>query len=511
MFDRYTSYPETSIDRSHGTFVAGIACFGDILQDKPYTGVSGCKLFDATVFPNPRAESILEADLINNINEVIDRYGDRIKIWNLSLGSKQSTEEKEFSHFGIALDNIQDAKKVLIIKSAGNCNNYINGLEASRISRGADSVRAITVGSVAQSTSNGDLAEENHVSPFSRVGPGPSFIIKPDLVHYGGNCGVNNGRVTDNGVNSFRIDGTVYKKVGTSFSTPRVSAIAAGLQKQIIEDFDPLLIKALLIHSSQYPDNINLPIEEKLKKLGFGIPKNVGEIIFNDEYEATLILRHSLTKGEFIEILDFPFPQSLVDNDGYYYGQIIATVVNSPILSESQGAEYCQSNIELKLGTYDKKKIRDTSKRNIKNPIGRDGGGNILTADVFSKKKEYSGTKFGQTEKILTRYGDKFYPHKKYAIDLSELKPGNKEKYIKAPKGWYIKVSGLYRSFIEKKAQFDNTDLSQEFCIIITVRDHLRKNPIYNEVEKMLDANNFIHRNIRITQDIRVILDNQRQ
>lgn len=30
-------------------------------------------------------------------------------------------------------------------------------------------------------------------SPFTRVGPGPASIVKPDLVFYGGNAGVDKG------------------------------------------------------------------------------------------------------------------------------------------------------------------------------------------------------------------------------------------------------------------------------------------------------------------------------
>ena len=39
-------------------------------------------------------------------------------------------------------------------------------------------------------------------------------------------------------------------------------------------------------------------------------------------------------------------PKSLIQN-GFYTGQIIATLVYEPILDPSQGIEYCQSNIDL--------------------------------------------------------------------------------------------------------------------------------------------------------------------
>lgn len=38
------------------------------------------------------------------------------------------------------------------------------------------------------------------------------------------------------------------------------------------------------------------------------------------------------------------------------------------------------------------------------------------------------------TERMLIDYGDKFYPIKKYAVDLTEMTPANKEKYLTGSK-----------------------------------------------------------------------------
>ncbi len=502
----HTSYPEEFIDRSHGTNVASIVCFGDLLEGKEISGVNGCKLFDATVIPDLDKETIEEDDLINNIREVINLYSDKIKIWNMSLGSNTEARDAEFSDFGIALDDIQDEDEVIIIKSAGNCANFLNGRTRSRIARGADSVRAITVGSIAHSQTPTDIAILNHISPFSRSGPGPSFIVKPELVHYGGNAGIkaSSNELIPNGVNALDHNGFVTQVIGTSFSTPRVSAITADLYYKMDEQFDPLLLKALVLHSAQYPENINSPTNEKLKQLGFGLPKTADQILYNDPYEITLVLRDNLESKEFIEILDFPYPSSLVDEDGYYYGQIILTLVSDPILAENQGAEYCQSNLDVMFGTYNEKTLRDTSKPSIKNPIGRDGSTqNLLNVAPFSKKKSTGiAAQFALKEKMLVQYGNKFYPNKKYAVDLSELTLANKEKYALAPKQWYLKVNGLFRDYIEKKALRERMGLSQEFCIVLTIRDPLKKNPVYNKVTNLLKANNFLYRDIKVVQHI---------
>ena len=73
----------------------------------------------------------------------------------------------------------------------------------SRIAKSADSVRSLVVGSIAHNKGYYDYAEINMPSPFTRVGPGPGNIIKPDLVFYGGNAGMHNGRLYTTGVPSF--------------------------------------------------------------------------------------------------------------------------------------------------------------------------------------------------------------------------------------------------------------------------------------------------------------------
>lgn len=215
--EKFSSYPQEYINSGHGTFVGGIIAFADILEGRVHTGLNGCKLFDATVFPDKSKEEILEADLINNVREAIEMHGEKIKIWNMSLGVLEECPINDFSDFGMSLDNIQSENNVLIIKSAGNCKNFSINKPVSRIARGADSIKAVTVGAIAHDKSAGDIADINHISPFSRIGPGPASIIKPELVHYGGNAGVVNGKLCKTGVNSLNRRGMVAKNVGTSF------------------------------------------------------------------------------------------------------------------------------------------------------------------------------------------------------------------------------------------------------------------------------------------------------
>lgn len=500
---RWSTYPESAIKPSHGTFVAGIAMYGDICENENWVGHKGIKLFDATVFPDTDKETLEEDELIANIREAIEQNHERVKIWNLSISIRRQVVDTKFSDLAIALDDLQDKYNVLICKSAGNCKNFEIGRPRGRIHEGADSVRSLVVGSIAHKKSPDDFAEIDNPSPFSRIGPGPEYIIKPEVSHYGGNAGVDaSGELRVTGVKSFDMHGNLASDAGTSFSTPRIAALATGLYQELDETFDPLLLKALIVHSASYSENLNIPEAERAKQIGFGIPKNVSDILYNSPYEATLILRDTLAKGEKIDIMDFPMPKSLIKN-GYYTGQIIATLVYDPILDPSQGIEYCQSNIDIKFGSYDAKAERDMSKPHILNPVGRSGAQNVFRESLYSKRlmRDSSGD-FALKERLLIQYGDKYYPVKKYAVDLSELSEANKQHYATPDKLWYLYLQGLYRDHIEQRAILERFVPNQEFCLIITIRDPEKESNVYDEVTQGLDAYNFWHSNIKISSEV---------
>ena len=503
--NRYSMYPEGSINATHGTIVAGIITYGDELQGSIVTGTNNVKVFDAAIYPDTSIERLEEDELIANIREVIKQKHQEIKIWNLSISISREITDSKFSDFAIALDALQDEFNILICKSAGNCFNFVKGNPVGRLNEGADSVRSIVVGSVSNKKEGEDLAEPGNPSPFSRRGPGPAFIIKPDVAHYGGNAGVDNkGKIIGTGVYSFSKDGSIVEQAGTSFSTPRVSALAAGLVNEMDEDFDPLLVKALIIHSSNYSPDLILPEVERTKYLGFGIPGTVRQILYNSPNEATLILRDTLPKGRKIDIKDFPMPDCLV-RDGYYIGQVIVTLVYDPILDSSQGFEYCQSNMDIRFGTYDEKEARDTTRNGILNPVGRKGSQNILSGSLYSKRRMHESTEdFALKERMLIQFADKYYPVKKYAVDLSEMTEGNKIKYTAGGKQWYLNLDGTYRSHAEDQAMINGIALSQEFCLIMTIKDPTLQGNVYDGVTQKLDEYNFWHSNINIVEHVTI-------
>ena len=169
------------------------------------------------------------------------------------------------------------------------------------ITQGADSVLSLVVGSVAHTKESPDDAEVGQRSPFSRIGYGPSGITKPDLVHYGGN--------RSRGIYSFSEVGfqtEVFR--GTSHSTPRVTALAANLAYRLERDFDPLLVRALLIHGAGYQNLEGMDNEDVRKELGFGKPAVLDDMLFNDPNEFTMVLEPEFIDRDY-QIQDVPFPE----------------------------------------------------------------------------------------------------------------------------------------------------------------------------------------------------------
>jgi hypothetical protein len=498
----YIAFGEGEYDKSHGTFIAGIINYGDELQGLNWTGTKPFKITEAVIYPNENYGYIDEPMMVNFMREAIIKHPE-VKVWNFSIGNDTPINDEMYSDFALFLDELQDEYNILIVKAAGNCSNFIKAAPRGRITQASESLRTLVVGSLAHEKNEYDLSEVNHPSPFSMVGPGVADVIKPDLVHYGGNAGVKNGKVKISGVKSFAEDGRISKAVGTSYSAPRVAALAAELAGSLKEDFNPQLIKALLIHSSKHPEKFDSAIGDRINQVGFGLPAKIDDILFNDPNEVTLILMDAVDKGSYIKIMDFPFPQSLIEND-YFYGQIKITLVAAPQIDSYQGAEYIQSDVDVSLGTYARKFEVIESKVN-RNPIDIEEPQNLLLPSIYSSTKQKSATSVFKAERFLKSYKngyrDQFIPIKKWCIDLEELREGNKKFALPKGRLWFLKLEAAYRNNFESRMK-DSKDISQEFALIITIKDTKGKGKVYDEVSNLLTQYNFIHENIKVDERV---------
>lgn len=489
--DNTAGLEENEIDRKHGSMVASIAVYGDSLEGKEYTGCGPLNFVSCIVNSDCAGLSISEDEFVMHIRNAVQKFPD-VKIWNLSQGSQSEVSDSVFSDFAIALDDIQKKNNVLICKSAGNCRNAFG-----RITYGAESIRALTVGSICHAGSHPeDLVEGSH-SPFSRIGYGPENLIKPEVVHFGGN--VHTGIKV--------LTGADYQHTarGTSFSTPRVATLASHLYHRIGGDFNSTLIKALIVHNADYPVLVDKTIVEHDKLYGFGLPSPIEDILNNDVDEFTMIWQPDFNNGADFQIIDFPFPESLVDEEGYFYGIISVTIATDPVLKSSEGNEYCQTDVDVKIGPAERVEHFAIgavgTPKTYRNEDRIKSFHNILTENKYTTRQPEL-----MRERNLIMKNHKWQPIKKYRVDLSTMRPAVKRD-IKNRPIWAMTIKAISRDATTLELLEDGVVNDIKATIIITIRDPHNKGQVYNESMRLLDLRNFEHTNIMVNNDIHLQSD----
>lgn len=463
------------INTSHGTFVASTIQYGDILNDINDKNNKRFKFLDVIALPNSDkdygpVDYVSEDDLMEIINDVVERYHEKVKVWNLSLGNEKKICDGSISDLAIFCDYIQDRYNVQFFISSGNKNSYPLRTwpsqlldDSDRIVSPADSVRAVTVGSIALKDSENSLVKKSQPSPFSRRGPGASYVVKPDVVDYGGNC-IESGECSDIGINGLDPYGNIVECVGTSFSTPRVVKKYASIVDEM-KDEDLLLAKALLIHSAKINSG-SIQNEDDIKYYGFGMPhNNINDILMCNEHEITLVFKQTIINGSHLELLDFPYPDHLI-REGKYFGEIFMTLVYNPPLDQAYGKEYCRSNIDVGFGPY---RYRE------------DGGIDYSSAVPIEKNWE------SRYEAEQVEHGFKWSPVKSYH---RKIKRG-----INLADGWKLRL--------DMHERYKENILAQEFILIVTIRDVEKKYDIYSDVINGLRSNGYIMTDIEIKNKVR--------
>ena len=254
------------------------------------------------------------------------------------------------STWATELDYLSHARDVLFIQAAGNINrghgpqgnptiddhlaagrpwpDYL--LEpSSRVANPAQSLQALTVGSVAVETfrdgNRASLAQATHPSAFTRSGHGLWDAIKPDVVELGGDLVWNGSNpvlltsppeVCPPLVRSTRDGGPAVARdtFGTSFAAPRVAHIA-GVLERLLPDETTLLYRGLIAQAARWPEWAEQsPPNEKarlIRLLGYGLP-DVERATSNSEYRVTCITQgvQQLKAGE-AAIYAFHIPEEL--------------------------------------------------------------------------------------------------------------------------------------------------------------------------------------------------------
>lgn len=281
------------------------------------------------------------------------------KIFNHSIGSRRSCEMKHMTSWAAEIDSQSYNNDVLFIQAAGNISTDVISAywqagypypeyldrELCRISNPAQSLQAITVGSVSATELETDdyiaLGKPMEVSSFSRSGPGIWDVLKPEVVEYGGTHVYNKGSVPPQLTTPPEVCPELIRKspegpafardnVGTSFSAPKVTYIASQIEK-VLPESPALLYRALIAQSARWPNNINDVSKEEcvstLRHIGYGVP-DVERATHNDEYRITLLTPLPMELGDDeAHIFQIPIPEEL-SNVGEDYDILVEVTLS---------------------------------------------------------------------------------------------------------------------------------------------------------------------------------------
>jgi hypothetical protein len=332
----------------HGTRVAGAILYPQGIPTASQSAI--CWLQNARVlgrdckFP----EKLYMPEILKEIVDFYRQTGTRI--FNHSITSSSPCRTTYMSAWAAAIDNLCWLNDILFVVSAGNLlsnrgwglsitrktltEHFQDGcpypdylLEKSRIANPAQSLQALTVGSIAHTTYHQppltSIASKDHPSSFSCTGYGIWDSIKPEVVEYGGDFIKDEGdspsfttnkevcpelvRTTMGGTSSIASD-----TVGTSFAAPKVTYIAAALAANFPQE-NCLLYKALIVQSARLPTwaNNESDLSSIIRMMGYGLP-NLDRAIGNAPNRVTLITSgDTYIKAKQADIYQVVIPEDL--------------------------------------------------------------------------------------------------------------------------------------------------------------------------------------------------------
>jgi hypothetical protein len=465
--DRVEYVPQNARDYEHGTFVGGLLVHARLLNhaDSRFPETP-CRILDVVALPaNGR---IREDELLAIIREVVPKHPE-VRVWNASLAGNVPCSDFQFSDLAIALDEIQQAHNITFVLAAGNYNvppfrgwptDQSLG-QRDRICGPADSTRALTVGSVAHRDSPTACVTAQCPSPFSRRGPAPAYIPKPEVVHYGGNCDAH-GRHAQIGVLSVDAVGNLAESIGTSFAAPIVAALLANVQAIPSETISNAMARALVIHSAAIAEVDQ--VADEVNYRGFGVPQSIDDILGCDHWRATLLFEIEIRAGIDLERTPFPVPDCLKDANGTFRGEMVATLVCEPPLDATFGAEYCRTNVNVSIGTY-----------------GRGGGGQKREVHPFPKRATATGP-----ESTLVEHGFKWSPVKVYRRRM--------------PKGV---ADSTWRLVVDATDRSGGSNDTIRAALVVTIADLEKRENVYNDVMVAMTRAGWITTDVQLRPQFR--------
>lgn len=342
-------------DPSHGTFVAGLVIDSHGLNEmEPRFPRDQARVFSASVLPRG---SIHEPILFQRIVDAINAAPPGVRVWNCSFGA-DPFGEPEYGTFAQDLDELSDSMGLLFVQAAGNFGPpgrpwppedgqaYDDGIASP-----SEAIRGLAVGARAH---KGGAVPSDAPSSYSRRGPSFAQHVKPEVAHWAGDVD-ERGSLSGFGVQSVLPSDELGESVGTSFSTPIVSSIAANVWAKLeasgATDPRPELIKGLLVHDAILGDTVPDPVHRHY--YGWGVPQESSRVLADLDTSFTTVHEVVLTPGNDWIKRPFPVPASLLTEAGGFRGEVFLTISYAPPINAAFGSEAVRYDVSGAFGYVD--------------------------------------------------------------------------------------------------------------------------------------------------------------
>lgn len=308
----------------HGTAVAGVVLYGDLNQYEAHSQLNepAVSVESFRVLPKSNRADLDLYEAIDFIEDIVPTRND-IDVYNLSFGPAGPILDDEVSRFTYALDQLAWDYKKLFVVAVGNDGALPSPY--NRIQAPADLVNGLGVGAYTFSLNTGGKVRV----AYSCVGVGREGCkVKPDLVAFGGDSHFPIHLLSTD-------QSSKWLASGTSFSSPLIASKAAEILGRC-NQFNPLVARALLVHSAQHPDQVD-------NELGYGfVDQSVDDILRCDENHVTIIYSSSINPTAFAK-LPIPLPVNAGINGDVHLSWTIATLSKANAMHIE---DYTESAIE---------------------------------------------------------------------------------------------------------------------------------------------------------------------
>ena len=357
--------PEDSLFE-HGVGVTSAFLFGHIEPgtplSTPFSNVDHYRVLDSDPGVNPY-ELYEVLDRISNV--LATKHYDFI---NISLGPTLPIEDDEVHAWTAVLDDHLSDGETLATIAVGNDGEGDPSIGANRIQVPADCVNALSVGAC-------DMPDKSWKrASYSSIGPGRSpGIVKPDLVDFGGSLG--RPFLTLDPITGTRLIPTG----GTSFSSPTVLRLGAGVKAHFGNALNALAIRALLVHCAESTDIDRFEV-------GWGrVSRSISDIVTCSDNMMRVVFQGKIRASKYLRA-PIPLPNSQLKGKV----KIKATLVYATACDAHHPGNYTRSGLEVT--------FRPHKNRRRKVAVGEASPLHPLSKPFFQKEQ-----KLFQTEEELRR------------------------------------------------------------------------------------------------------------